>query len=425
MRIFFIIINCLIVLNTQAQQTTTLDWINQNAITIEDSNPDSKLINFTNKTPEKFSKAQFFGFGEATHHGKDFFDIKAKFFKHLVEKQNVRIFIMEESYQAELGINEWISGGKGDRKTIADNFSIAPWYCKEVVDLLEWMRNYNLKKPKEEQIRFYGIDTQIGKNINIQLRNFVTKHGIIIEESLLKAADSCSEKQTDYSKKNTWADSQIPKLEEIERVIQNHPIYLSNSNNIEFLSILRALNYLKNFTTFIQNPKTDIRDEQMFKNLVWLMEHIEKDKKVFIWAHNEHINKKGHSNSIINLGNLLKKNYDDKYYAVGFDFGIGVLPGLKLKNGKPSGWEYQKLEKPYKNTFAETLINAESDIYFVDMEFASENEKSNFFKIDKKHLTSGGAGFNIKKTIFIKRNYIDSYDGLIFVKSITYPSYKI
>jgi erythromycin esterase len=37
---------------------------------------------------------------------------------------------MEESYQAESGINEWISGGK-EIKTIAKNFNIGFWYTKK------------------------------------------------------------------------------------------------------------------------------------------------------------------------------------------------------------------------------------------------------------------------------------------------------
>jgi erythromycin esterase len=55
---------------------------------------------------------------------------------------------MEESYQAESGINEWISGGKGDIKTIAKNFNIGFWYTKNQ-NLLEWMREYNIGKTTE------------------------------------------------------------------------------------------------------------------------------------------------------------------------------------------------------------------------------------------------------------------------------------
>jgi erythromycin esterase len=50
------------------------------------------------------------GLGKHPQH-KRIFNLKAKFFKHLVKKV-WKFFIMEESYQAESGINEWISGGK-------------------------------------------------------------------------------------------------------------------------------------------------------------------------------------------------------------------------------------------------------------------------------------------------------------------------
>ena len=103
----------------------TIDWITNNSIKIEDSNPDSELKIFKENTPAKFVNAKIYGFGEASHNTKEFFDLKAKFFKYLVKTQGVRSFIMEESYQGSSGINEWISGGKGDITTIAKNFNIS------------------------------------------------------------------------------------------------------------------------------------------------------------------------------------------------------------------------------------------------------------------------------------------------------------
>src|SRR5690606_7314109 len=110
-----------------AQDNEIINWINNNAIKIEDADPDTELLEFSENIPTKFANAKIFGFGEATHHGKEFFNIKAKFFKYLVKNHGVRAFIMEEAYPAESGINEWISGGKGDIHTIATNFSIQPW----------------------------------------------------------------------------------------------------------------------------------------------------------------------------------------------------------------------------------------------------------------------------------------------------------
>jgi erythromycin esterase len=204
-------------LNVNGQNNKTVKWINENAIAIEDSSPDSELTVFKDNTPKKFANAKVFGFGEASHNTKEFFDIKAKFFKHLVITQGVKTFIMEESYQAESGINDWISGGKGDVKTIAKNFNIGFWYTKEIVNLLQWMRNYNLNKAKENQIRFYGMDIQIGKNISKEICEFVNTHKITIDKKLLMIADSCSSKKIDYSKSDIWWQIQLPKLNKLKK----------------------------------------------------------------------------------------------------------------------------------------------------------------------------------------------------------------
>lgn len=422
-KIFYFYLTFLNVININAQTNNVINWINSNSIIVEDANPNNELIDFEKKMPQKFINANIYGFGEASHHGKEFFDIKTKFFKYLVEKQGIKVFIMEESFQAENGINEWISGGKGDKLTIANNFSIYPWQCKEVINLLEWMRTYNLNKSKEEQIRFYGIDCQIGKKLNNIIREFIEEQKIIVSEELLTAIDECAKRQFTSKENKSWADSQIPKLDEIEKIILEYQKKQNINSKSEISTALRALNYLKNYTIYLQNPKTEIRDEQMFKNLQWLLNTVEKGSKVFIWAHNEHINKKGNSNSIVNLGNLLKKQYGDKYYSVGFDFGIGTLKGVVFKNGKMVGWENYILEETYKNTFAETLFKANPNIYFIDMEQALNNESTGFFSAENKHVGLGGSGFNPKKPIFMKRNYTDTYDGLIFVKKISTPEY--
>ncbi len=231
MRYFTIVILLLISSRSYSQKKETVNWINENLIKIEDSNPDSSPRNFIDNIPDKFENAKIFGFGEATHHGKQFFNLKAKFFKYLVVNKNVKAFLMEESYPAESAINEWISGGKGDINTIADNFSILPWRTQEVANLLKWMRSYNLNKPREEQIRFYGIDIQNVQGINIKIREFAKAHNIIINENSLSLLDSCVNKKVNYNSPSDWADKHNTELQKIKNVIVNDEIKtLSNSH---------------------------------------------------------------------------------------------------------------------------------------------------------------------------------------------------
>jgi erythromycin esterase len=428
MKLFILVITCFLSIQSHSQNDDVVSWINENAITIEDANPDTKLSIFNNNIPQKFAEAKLFGFGEATHHGKEFFDIKAKFFKYLVENQDVKVFIMEESYPSEAGINEWISGGKGNVETIAQNFNIVPWYCKEVVNLLEWMRKYNVGKTEEQQIRFYGMDIQNVKNINQEIRNLVTKYTITVSEDLLATVDKCVERKVDYKMSNKWADEQIPKLNEMEHIITSFQKDLKKENDSEFNSALRALNYLIKYTYYVQHSHSHERDLKMYENVKWLVENKSKNGKAFIWAHNEHTNNQGVANystrKIYNLGRHLKEQYKNDYYSVGFDFGKGTLGGYVFKENENALWKTYQVNEPFKGTYAETLINADKEIFFVEMS-KSISEKTNFFKKKNKQLLLGGPGYNPNHTNLYTKKFSEMFDGLIFIKSISVPTYKL
>lgn len=408
------------------QNNKTVKWINENAIEIEDANPNSELIIFKNNVPKKFINAKIFGFGEASHNTKDFFDIKAKFFKYLVKNQGLKIFIMEESYQAESGINEWISGGKGDVKTIAKNFNSRFWYTKEIVNLLQWMRDYNIEKPRKEQIRFYGMDIQIGKKINQEIRSYLDTNKTTINKKLLAVADSCANKQIDFNRKDSWWEAQIPKLNELKQQIQN----LKTENN-EHISLTRSLNYLISYAKYAslikdKYPKsTEFRDLKMFENVKYIVENESRNGKAFIWAHNEHINKKEMyytGSNIVNLGRHLKDYYKEDYYSVGFDFGTGKINGYVIDKKKGNHWKTYHIKKSFKKTYAKTLVLINKNIYFIELD-----KDSNFFSKKSKHLMIGGGGYQPKPLhkIMLSKIYSETYDGLIFVKKISIPNYKL
>ena len=345
----------------------------------------------------------------------------------MVEHHGVRLFIMEESYQAEKGINEWISGGAGNKATIVNNFRHYVWYTSEVVDLLEWMLNYNLGKPHQEQIRFYGIDNQMGDVIDKRLRSYIQKHNIVIDENLLVAVDSCSKAEFGKVKYKEWSKKMLPKLREVKQVLKQKEPLLMPTDTKEYTDIMRGLGYLEDYTAYISWPAAVVRDNAMYENVLKILDIEGPDSKAFIWAHNEHINKKDLGTAVPNLGSKLKEHFKDGYYAMGFDFGKGKMKGYVFKKKQAIGSEYRILDKPYKKTYAETLFLAKPDIYFVDITKAVKNpEMEKFFSTKMKQLFVGGPGFDPKGTIFFSRKYVETYDGIIFYKKyFTFSSSSI
>jgi len=409
--------------SAHAQNNDVIEWINKNAVVIEDADPDTQLTAFAENVPVNFNNARIFGFGEASHHGKEFFDVKAKFFKYLVQHHGVTLFLMEESYQSERGINDYISGGEGDPKSVRNNFSQGIWRSNEVGALLQWMREYNQGKTYNEQIRFYGIDNQFGHDISTRVRNYIKKHKIVIDEEILAAADSCSAAQQKVRGIKHWDKKMLPKLTQIRHTLEQNREKLIATNKNEYNDMLRGLGYLEQYTAFIAAPYSQIRDKDMFDNALKVVETEAPGAKAFLWAHNEHINKKNLGGyKIENLGSRLKKHFKEEYYATGFDFGGGSLIGFDIKNGKVLAKVLRTLDKPYKKTFAETLVQAKPNIYFVDISTAlAHPAAAKFFSSKKEQLFLGGPGFDPKNNFFIKRSIAEAYDGIIFIRSISPP----
>jgi erythromycin esterase len=104
--------------------------------------------------------ARVVGLGEATHSSHEFFALKHRVFRYLVEEKGFRSFSLETGWGAGLRLNDYVLHGKGDlRKIMDEEFQglYAWWNNTDYRDLLRWMRAYNLQHP-QDPVQFTGND---------------------------------------------------------------------------------------------------------------------------------------------------------------------------------------------------------------------------------------------------------------------------
>ncbi|MET9882095.1 erythromycin esterase family protein [Streptomyces sp. NPDC006430] len=102
--------------------------------------------------------AKVVGLGEATHGSHEFFTMKERVFRHLVEEKGFTTFALELSWSAGLQIDDYLQTGKGDAREIAaQTLANSPWEREEFVSLIEWMRDYNRNHP-DRRVHFMGDD---------------------------------------------------------------------------------------------------------------------------------------------------------------------------------------------------------------------------------------------------------------------------
>jgi len=419
------IISLFVFLFSSAQDKAVIEWLNVNAIPIEDATPTTPPNAFAANVPQKFKDARIFGFGEATHHGKEFFDLKAKFFKYLVENQGVKVFILESGYPNCREINQWLNGGTKTSREMARQLGFLIWMCEEMTDLLQWMKEYNVGKPVAERIRFYGMDDQFAYAINTQVRQFVTQYKLNIPEQQLVAADSISALQ--YAKNapgKEWLGKMAGELVGLKTSLQKETTAFTGNDRKEADEALHGIEVLCQFIALTATPSIALRDEHMYQNVQWIMHQEREGSKAFIWAHNGHINKKDMAGyNVPSVGSRLKQYYGDAYYSMAFDFSKGRLYTTTIGKAENLKASVYTLDETEKKTYAFTFSQAKHDVFFIDMTTAEHSPVTEkFLNSNKKQYYAGSGGF-LKSQSTKKLKYPEEYDGVIFVKTISIPHY--
>jgi erythromycin esterase len=86
--------------------------------------------------------------------------LKHRIFEFLVEKMGFSIFSIEASTPEAFDVNEYVLTGKGDPEKAIGGLYFWTWDTEEVLDLVLWMRQYNLNSAHRRKVKFYGFDMQ-------------------------------------------------------------------------------------------------------------------------------------------------------------------------------------------------------------------------------------------------------------------------
>jgi erythromycin esterase len=138
-----------------------------------------------------------------------------------------------------------------------------------------------------------------------------------------------------------------------------------------------------------------------------------ENKRMFIWAHNEHI-KKGKSKYITRMGWFLSKHMENKYYSIGFVFNQGSFQSCIPDKSQKTGYKLGVTKLPIykKNTLTNELSKLNENSFFINIR---DINNSFFSRTSKSYVV--GAVFYKKKWSSFDINPKKEYDGLIYLSN--------
>jgi|TARA_R100000501_G_C2628358_1_gene122568 erythromycin esterase len=416
----------LLAINCNSQNKNVINWLTQHSLEISNTEVDSVIDRPINTFPSSFISAKIYGLGGSSHQHAEFNKLKSSITKYLITNHNLNFLFFEESYGAAHDLNEYLNSGEGDLRKLVKEFRQKTWQNSEVLDFFQWLKSYNETKDDADKVSVYGIDPMFNYNIVQIFRDITDNKNFELtneEEKILKKYSK--EVFQPYKIKNI--NQEIKLLTDLQKRIQ-----VSDQLNSQTEDAVLALEALKSYISFINEPKQSVRDRNMMSLIVSNMEQEKNFKKGLVWSHNLHIKKTSLPDLNANkatlfpkntpsLGKRLKKKFKKDYYSVGFDFGFGKLAKIDKNGNKETG----TLSQPLPNTFSEVLFEVPFDFFFFDFQQASKNKSmKKFIKSEKKYLNIGGGGLLPKyaKKALAKDPLFDLYDGLIYVREVSLNS---
>ena len=100
--------------------------------------------------------------GEASHGTHEFYAIRARLTRELIERHGCRAVVIEGDWPDAWQVNRWVRGlADGSAQEALSGFQRFPtwmWRNTVMVDFIEWLREFNRDRPPWEQAGVYGMD---------------------------------------------------------------------------------------------------------------------------------------------------------------------------------------------------------------------------------------------------------------------------
>ncbi|MCT9078212.1 erythromycin esterase family protein [Streptomyces fulvoviolaceus] len=283
--------------------------------------------------------AEVVGLGEATHSSHDFFALKDRVFRHLVEEKGFRTFALEAPWSTGLRLNDYVLYGKGEpRRIFREEFQrdYLWWNNTHYLRLIDWMRAYNVHHPADP-VRFIGDDIAwTGPELYDAVKDYVAgAHpelsariaGLYRGLRPTVATGPYIERylNTPYAERKEMADRTGEALELLRRQApgpdrEAYDWALRDASAID----RTARQYAFDFEDPAQlGAAMRYRDEMMAANVVWWQRHT--GTKVLLSAHNNHVgyvpDDPAHYPKV--QGAFLRDSLGTDYVSVGLTFDHG------------------------------------------------------------------------------------------------------
>jgi erythromycin esterase len=321
------------------------------------------------------------GLGEATHGSHEFFTMKQRVFRYLVEEKGFTTFALEMSWPAGVRIDEYLQHGGGDaRQVVAETLGGSPWDREEFVSLIEWMRDHNRHHP-DHPVHFVGDDAGfpgIGDAFFQRVTDYVRR----TQPEVLPRINALYSGLRPLDDAFAYLGRPLAERQRLAANAQQAVELISGQQDAsghEYeMAVQNARSIAQTATYFSYDFDDDAahaaanryRDQLMADNVLWWQRHT--GSKVLLSAHNGHVGYLGDLPDLYprSQGSVLRDALGSDYVPIGFTFDQGSFLAMDA-TGDSGTWKPFTVGPAEPDTNEYVLDQVRHQDFYLDIRSAS------------------------------------------------------
>jgi protein-L-isoaspartate(D-aspartate) O-methyltransferase len=285
---------------------------------------------------ERIGSARLVLIGEASHGTSEFYRIRAKITKALIEQKNFRFVAVEADWPDASRIHDFVTHKEREEPHDWEAFSRFPawmWRNQETLDFIHWLRDFNLQRQsRASRAGFYGLDLySLFTSIQCVLKYLDevdpgaaavarVRYGCLTpwegDPAIYgRAALTGRYRSCEADAVRMLRDMSKRRMEDAVR--DGEELFDAQLNA---RLIVDAEEYYR-IMYYGSDESWNHRDRHMFETLRLLLDRYGRDARAVVWAHNSHLGnaaatqfgKRGQTN----LGELCREAFGDAVYIIG------------------------------------------------------------------------------------------------------------
>ena len=337
--------------------------------------------------------------GEASHGTHEFYRERIRLTQRLIEDRHVTVVAIEGDCPDAYRVNRYVLGLSDDANAndALGGFHRFPtwmWRNRDVLDFVEWLREFNHHRPPADQVRFYGLDLySLGASIEAVVDYLEGVDPVAAHRARERYAcfDHVGAEGQAYGyslatgRSDDCEDEVVAQLLELR---ENSPTYLAHDGNAaqdeQFYAEQNARLVHNAETYYREMYRADVsswnlRDRHMAGTLEAILAHFDRrwpPTRAVVWAHNSHVGDARTTDMAqrgeVNIGQLARERYGNDAFLIGMTTYAGEVTAASTWGG-PTERKRVRPARPrsHEAKFHEAGVG---DAWFTSAELANEED---------------------------------------------------